>query len=309
MPRKKQKVITVLGPTTSGKSALAVDLAREFGGEVISADSRQVYRGLDIGTGKITKEEMQGVPHHLLDVADLPNRQAGPSERYTAGDFVRDASAAIADISARDNVPIIAGGTGFYIDALVGTISLPRVPPNEQLRAWLEGKEVDTLFAMLAGKDSRRAAELEAKGEHHLKRRVIRAIEIAEHLGEVPQLPAKVDYDVLWVGIAPERDELREKIQNRLLQRLEDGMLEEVRDLHANGVSWERMEELGLEYRYLSRYLHEQITYDEMVEQLEAKIWQYARRQLTYWRRNDKIQWFRPDQQSVIGDRVKMFLR
>src|SRR3989344_3885695 len=161
---KKQKVLVIVGPTSSGKSALAVELARTFGGEVISADSRQVYRGLNIGTGKISKREMRGVRHHLLD-------EVSPHRIFTAHDFVEKGRAAISDIAMRGKLPIIAGGTGFYIDALVGKIALPNVPPNKKLRAQLEKKTAKQLFTMLKKRDPRRAKSIDP----HNKRRLVRA--------------------------------------------------------------------------------------------------------------------------------------
>src|SRR3989344_2993718 len=163
----KQKVLIIVGPTSSGKSALAVELARRFNGEVISADSRQVYKGLDIGTGKVTKREMRGVRHHLLDVAS-------PKRVFTAHDFAERARAAIEDIASRGKLPVIAGGAGFYIDAFVGRIVLPEAPANAALRARLETKTAARLFALLKKKDPRRAKTIEPRN----KRRLIRALEI-----------------------------------------------------------------------------------------------------------------------------------
>ena len=163
----KQQVLIIVGPTSSGKSALAVELARKFGGEVISADSRQVYRGLNIGTGKIAKREMRGVRHHLLDVAS-------PKKYFSADEFVRKGKVALSNILQNDKMPIIVGGTGFYIDALVGRIALPNVPPDKKLREKLEKKTAAQLFAMLKQRDPRRAKTIEP--QH--KRRLIRALEI-----------------------------------------------------------------------------------------------------------------------------------
>ena len=177
---EKPKILVVVGPTASGKTGLAIELAKRFNGEVISADSRQVYRGLDIGTAKTTKEEMDGVPHHLIDVAD-------PKEVYNASDFKQGAEAAIADIVARGKLPIVAGGTFFYVDILLGRVALPDVPPNEQLRKKLEEKSAAELYQELQAKDPRRAAEIDPQN----KRRVIRALEIARELDYV-QLATKL---------------------------------------------------------------------------------------------------------------------
>ena len=201
----KPKVLVILGPTSSGKSALAVQLARTFNGEVISADSRQVYRGLTIGTGKISKSEMKGVPHHLLDVTS-------PKRKFSADDYLKRGRAAIEDISSRGKLPIVAGGTGFYIDALVGRIVLPNVPPNPSFRHLHNNSTTVELLCMLEKVDSERARTIEPDN----KRRIIRALEIAHALGKNPVPKSIIGYDVLWVGIAPPMKELEKKITPRL---------------------------------------------------------------------------------------------
>ena len=289
----RQKVIAIVGPTASGKSALAVELAKRFGGEIISADSRQVYLGLDIGTGKITKRQMHGVPHHLLDVAP-------PKKRFPAHDFVVHASKEMHEISARGNVPIICGGTGFYIDALLGRIELSNVPADERLRAKLDKKSAGQLFALLRKKDPKRAKNIDKRN----KRRLIRALEIS--MSSIKSPPSsrprldieKADCEVLWLGIAPKREELRERINKRLAARLKGGMIAEARALHAAGLSYKRMEELGLEYRSLARFLRKKITREALESELQAAIWHYARRQLTYWRRNKEIRRLEPAKRS-----------
>ncbi len=294
----KQKILVILGPTSSGKSALGVELARIFGGEIISADSRQVYKGLDIGTGKVTKKEMEGVPHHLLDVVSS-------KESFTAKDYVDAARAAIEEVASRGKVPIVVGGTGFYIDALVGRISLPDVPPNTALRAALEKKAPAQLFALLQKKDPRRARSI----DKHNKRRLVRALEIAEALGKNPRPRATTPYEVLWIGIAPEEEALHKKISERLLARVKRGMVAEGRRLREAGLSYKRMTELGLEYRALARYLRGELTRDQMVWELEREIWHYADRQHTYWKRNAAIEWFEPRQKGAIEKRVRRWLR
>jgi tRNA dimethylallyltransferase len=278
-----QHVLVIVGPTASGKSALAVRLAKNLNGEVISADSRQVYKGLDIGTGKVTKKEMQGVKHHLLDVRS-------PKSTFTANDFVRFGRRAIKSISKSKKLPIICGGTGFYIDALLGRIDISPVAPSKQLRSQLKKKSVRELFQMLREIDEVRASEMN-QSDRNNPVRVIRAIEIATH-GPMKTLEKSVDYDVLWVGILPDDQILRDKIHKRLVARVKNGMMQEAVKLHKDGLSWKRMEELGLEYRYLALYLQRKLTKDQMLEQLESKIWHYAKRQKTYWKRNREIQWF-----------------
>ncbi|HEY4526292.1 MAG TPA: tRNA (adenosine(37)-N6)-dimethylallyltransferase MiaA, partial [Candidatus Paceibacterota bacterium] len=281
--QKKQKVLVIVGPTSSGKSALAVGLAKKFDGEVISADSRQVYRGLNIGTGKITKREMKGVPHHLLDVAS-------PKRKFSADDYVRYARTAIEDISKRGKLPIVAGGTGFYIDALVGRIALPNVPPNTKLRAQLEKKSVKQLFALLRRKDPRRAKNIEP--QH--KRRIIRALEIAASIGKSPTARSYLAVgNILWIGIAPPMKELEKKIAVRLFARIRQGMAAEAKRLHVGGLSYKRMEELGLEYRSLAHLLQGAITREQMTGELNRAIRKYAIRQMRYWKRNKDIRWFK----------------
>ncbi len=296
----RQKILVIVGPTASGKSALAVNLARKFNGEVISADSRQVYRGLDIGTGKITKREMKGIPHHLLD-------EVKPHRVFTAHDFVERARRAIARIGYRNKLPLIIGGTGFYIDVLVGRIALPNVPANPKLRAKLEKKSAAQLFALLKKRDPRRAKTIEP----HNSRRLIRALEIAAALGKSPATarPGLAVYDLLWIGIAPPMEQLGRNITIRLFARIKDGMVTEAKRLHRQGLSYQRMEELGLEYRSLARFLQGKITRTEMLDELNRDIRRYAKKQLAYWKRNKEIQWFKPTQQAAISRIVKKWLK
>lgn len=297
--KNKQKVLVIVGPTSSGKSSLAVELAKRFDGEVISADSRQVYRGLNIGTGKITKREMKGVPHHLLDIAS-------PKNTFTAKDFVTHATMTAVQIACRGKLPIIAGGTGFYIDALLGRILLPDVPPNPKLRAQLEQKSAAQLFALLKKKDSQRAKTIEP---HH-KRRLIRALEIALYQGRsLVQRTVLGSDDALWVGIAPPMKMLGVKIRARLHARTKQGMVAEARRLHAGGLSYKRMEELGLEYRSLARLLQGKVTREQMTEELNRAIRKYAIRQIRYWKRNKDIRWFKTGAGERIPRLVRSWLR
>src|SRR3989344_5799841 len=262
--KKAPKIIVVLGPTATGKSDLAVTIAKKFNGEIISADSRQVYTGLDIGTGKVTRREMQGVPHHLLDVVS-------PKKQYTPAQWKNAAERVAQDIIAQGKLPIICGGTGQYIDALVYNISFPEVPPDKKLRARLEKLSSEKLFAMLKKLEPIRAENIDAKDP----RRLIRAIEIATALGHVPHLETgrPSDYDMLFIGLDMDDEMLRARIKARLLARLRQGMVAEAKRLYAQGVSWKRMEEFGLEYRYLSQYLCGKISRAELVEQLNFAIW------------------------------------
>jgi len=310
---KKQKILVILGPTACGKSDLAVSFAKKLNGEVVSADSRQVYRGMDIGTGKITRREMRGVPHHLLDVAD-------PKRRFTAENYRFLARAAIDDITSRGKLPIVCGGTGFYIDAIFDEDPFPNVPPDEGLRKKLEKKGPASLLLILKRLDKKRwRAIVASDSEKKNARRIVRAIEVAtaslkrsrgtggitmnservlvlddispaETVSECRPLRHK--YAPIFIGVKPSYDELKKRIRSRLLKRLRHGMLAEARRLHDGGLSWKRMDELGLEYRYEALYLQGKMSKEDFVERLNTAIWHFARRQMTWFRRNRRIQWF-----------------
>jgi tRNA dimethylallyltransferase len=293
----KKKILIVVGPTSSGKSALAVTLAKKFNGEIISADSRQVYNGLDIGTGKITKKEMRRVPHHLLDVAS-------PKKIFTAHDFVKKAREAIEDIAGRGKLPIVVGGAGFYIDALVGRIILPDVGVNKKLRASLENKTAKRLFATLKKLDPQRAKTIDPHNMH----RLVRAIEIAQALGKNPPEHLEHLYETLWIGLAVPKETLEKKIHTRLLTRIKAGMVAEAVRLKKNGLSYKRMESLGLEYRSLARFLRGTVSRAQLIDELDIAIRQYAKRQITYWKRNKDINWFAPSERRAIEKETKIRL-
>jgi tRNA dimethylallyltransferase len=294
----KPKIIIIVGPTASGKTGLAIELAKKFDGEVVSADSRQVYKGLDIGSAKVTPEEMEGVPHHLLDVAN-------PEEVYTAADYKRDATKATEDILARGKLPIICGGTFFYIDTLLGKVSIPGVEPDEELRAILEEKSAAELFSILQSLDPNRAANIEKDNP----RRLIRAIEIAQALGKVPLLQeSPCPYDVLTIGLKVDMKTHGEILKRRIMERLDAGMITEVERLIESGVTHDRLEAFGLEYRYLSRWLRGLLTRDQMIEELTTKSRQFAKRQLTWLKRDDSIRWFDNKDRSITAT-VESFLK
>ncbi len=294
----KQKIIAIVGPTAVGKTALSIALAHHFNGEIISADSRQVYRGLDLGTGKVTKEEMQGIPHHLLDVAD-------PREQYTVHQFTADAKHALHTIIKNDHQPIIVGGSFMYLDTFLGRISLPEVPMNNELRQELSSYAATELYERLKRLDPARSETIDPDNP----RRLIRAIEVATALGAVPRTKVTSPYDVLLIGLTLPFEVLEERIKTRLITRLEAGMVAEVERCIAEGVLHERLETLGLEYRYLSRYLRGLMTKDALVTELGTKIRQYAKRQLTWLKRDTDIQWFSPDDTEAIFSTVTAFLR
>lgn len=289
----KPKILTIVGPTASGKSDLAVKIAEKYNGEIISADSRQVYKGLNIGTGKITKKEMRGVPHHLLDVAD-------PKKRFTVSDFKDLADKAIEEIASRGKLPILCGGTGFYIDAVVNNVLLPDVKPDNVLRKKLFKKSNDALFKMLQKMDSERAKSIDKRN----KIRVIRAIEISKALGKVPPITADPKFKTIFIGIKMDKEMLQERISKRLISRLKKGMINEAKKLHAGGLSYKRMEELGLEYRFLAQLLQNKISKIELITKLNTEIWHYARRQIQWFKRNKKIKWFALKEKGHEIDRV-----
>lgn len=296
--KKLNKIVVIVGPTASGKTSLSIELARKFNGEVVSADSRQVYKGLDIGTGKVTKEEMQDVPHHILDIAD-------PKDQFTVSDFVKAADTAIEDIVSRENLPIIAGGTFLYVDALLGKVAVAEVPPNELLRNELEKLSLEELQSRLKSLDPQRYADIDIQNP----RRLIRSIEIAEAVGTVPKTEPKERYEALMLGIDIKKEELHHNIHDRLVARIDDGMIEEVQNLHQNGLSYDRMNELGLEYRYIAKYLQGELTKEALLEVLETKIRQYAKRQMTWLKRYKEIVWIKKDEMERVEGLVEGFLR
>lgn len=287
----KPKVLVIVGPTASGKSSLAVKLAKKFNGEIISADSRQVYKGLDIGTGKITKQEMRGIPHYLLDVAN-------PKKQFSAAQYKTLATNSLRYIVAKKRLPIVVGGTGLYIDALAGIMNFPDVEPNPLLRKRLAKKGAEELFKILKKKDPRRASTIDP----HNKVRLIRALEIIAAMGTVPTRlghgVSKSGWEYVYIGLKP--DNLDKRIYQRLLARL-DGIIREAKKLiKLKAISYKRMHELGLEYRYVALYLQHKLSREEMTKKLYTEIRHYAKRQMTWFKRNHKIKWFRPDKYRKI---------
>ncbi len=274
------QILCIAGPTASGKSSRAVEEAITRGGEVISVDSRQVYRGLDIGTEKITVAEMRGVPHHLIDIREV-------KENYSAGDFVTDATLLIEGITRRGRIPILVGGTHFYFDALL--TGLPTgVDANPELREELEKLSTEELYARVSEADARRAGELDPKN----RRRLIRALEIIDSIGEVPTRSNLVEkYGVEWIVIDPPREELRARIDARLESAIARGLVDEVRRIR-EAVGDTRLNELGLEYKIVGEFLNLEVglpigspTSKLLLSTLSAKLWQYARRQKAWLRK------------------------
>jgi tRNA dimethylallyltransferase len=283
---KYPNVVVIAGPTASGKSDLAITMARTFNGEIISADSRQVYRGMDKGTGKITRRERKLVRHWLIDVAS-------PRHRYTVAHFKRDAQKAIRTITNRGKLPIICGGTGFWIDTLIYDRAIPNVKPDPKLRSSLQKLSPEELFSRLQRLDPARAKSIDRQNPV----RLIRALEIVMGTG-LPVPPGASGkgqevspYTILYLTLNPSPSTLRTRIEKRLDARLKAGMVAEVQRLHAEGLSWKRLESFGLEYRWVAQYLQGTITRSAMREGLLRDIIRYSKRQLTWWRSNKNVTW------------------
>ena len=294
-------LIAIVGPTASGKTTLAVALAKRIGTEIISADSRQLYKGMDIGTGKdIAEYTIDGttIPYHLIDICPA-------GYRYNLFEYVRDFNAVYADMKARGKQPLLCGGTGLYVETILKGYSLPPVPENQELRKSLQDKSLDELAEIL-----RNYKTLHNTTDIDTCKRAIRAIEIAEYYSrQEPELleprPLK---NSLIVGVDIDRDLRRAKITHRLHERLNEGMVEEVKALLDSGIEPDSLIYYGLEYKFLTEYIIGHTTYDEMVERLEIAIHQFAKRQMTWFRgmerRGHSIRWI--DATLPTEDKVNM---
>lgn len=340
MNNLNNKIIVVLGPTSSGKSDVAIKLARKFDGEIISADSRQIYRGMDISSGKIKRDSgfhlpsvkgrtvrgvaknkklepyySEGIPHYMLDIIS-------PKTNFSAAQFKRKAEKIIADILSRGKLPIICGGTGFWIKSIVDNITYPEVKPDWKLRENLSQKSVEELFTILKKLDPERAKNIDAKN----KVRLIRAIEICKAIGKVPTvlstspacLPRRraggrgvrgegVNYEFLQIGISWPKEKLHERIKIRLDQRFEEGMISEVERLHfKDKVSWKRLESFGLGYFWISQFLQNKLPEDQLFEKVYASEKDYAKRQMTWFKKDQRIVWTGNDKE--IEKEAKKFI-
>ncbi|MFA5021403.1 MAG: tRNA (adenosine(37)-N6)-dimethylallyltransferase MiaA [Patescibacteria group bacterium] len=291
---KKTKLVVILGPTASGKTKLAAALARRFRGEIISADSRQVFRGLDIGTGKDLKDYGR-VPYHLIDVAS-------PKTPFNVAKYQKLAQRAIEDVWRRGRLPLLVGGTGLYLDAVAKGFIFPPIVKSQaardKIRAKLDKLALPRLLAELKKIDPPAYTKIDKKN----RRRVQRALEIFYETGltksqaECCSPPA---YEILTLGVKFPVAELYRRIDGRLSARLKEGLIEEVRRLHQSGASWKKLEELGLEYRFVARYLRGLITREELIEQLRQAIHHFAKRQLTWFKRDQSIHWIKDKQQAA----------
>ena len=291
------KVVAVVGTNASGKSALGIELAKRFGGEIISADSRQVFKGLDLGSGKVTPEEMQGVVHHLIDVRE-------PNEFFSMADFQKMSYAAIEDIRARGHLPMIVGGTGLYVDSVLDGYLLSDKEPDLAYRAELEKLTTPELYDMLIG------LMPEAQVDRNNRNRVMRMIERI-HDGDDAVPGKQKRYESLRLGVSWPRDVLGERIDERLERRLNEGMIEEVQGLISRGATTEFLLGLGLEYRFITQYLLGEMGREEMLSKLAIAIKQFAKRQMTWFRRNPDIVWLdmAGDYMGQAVEAVEAFLK
>ncbi|PIV45148.1 MAG: tRNA (adenosine(37)-N6)-dimethylallyltransferase MiaA [Candidatus Nealsonbacteria bacterium CG02_land_8_20_14_3_00_37_10] len=295
---EKKKLIVILGPTASGKSELAVKLAEKFNGEVISADSRQVYKGMDIGTGKITKKEMRGIPHYLLDIAS-------PKRRFSVVQYKKLALKSINKIFKKGKIPILCGGTGFYIQAVVDGIIIPEVKPDWKLRKQLELIATEELFKKLKKLDPQRAKTIDRNN----RRRLIRALEVViKTKRPVPALKKNpLPYPVLMIGIKKEKEELKKLIKKRFFKWLKQGLIKEVKKLKKLGLSWKKIEDFGIHYRVIAQYLQDKINYKKMIENSLKELQNYAKRQMTWFKKDKRICWVKNHKEAE--KLVKKFLK
>jgi tRNA-2-methylthio-N6-dimethylallyladenosine synthase len=305
------KIIVILGPTSSGKSDIAIALAKKFNGEIISADSRQVYRGLDIGTGKVRGAWSvergafisEGVPHYAIDIVS-------PRTDFNAAKFKTYADKIITDIIKRGKTPILCGGTGFWIKAIVDNVSYPEVKPDWELRNQLRNKTAEELFSQLEKLDPARAKTIDAKNPV----RLIRAIEICQTIGKVPRLDKSEmlspvpEIASLQIGIALPKEKLYERIRKRLQQRFAAGMIEEVKNLHEkNKLSWKKIGSFGLGYFWIPKFLKSEIgTKEELFEKIYQAEKDYAKRQMTWFKKDQRIKWL--EKYSEIEKEIKKFI-
>ncbi|MDI6778324.1 MAG: tRNA (adenosine(37)-N6)-dimethylallyltransferase MiaA [Patescibacteria group bacterium] len=318
------KILVILGPTSSGKSDIAIKLAKKFKGEIISADSRQIYRGMDVGTGKVPKSKVKsqksksqvevqnykniylsgGIPHYMIDIVS-------PRTDYNVAKFKKQAEKIIEDILQRGKLPIICGGTGFWISAIVDDVNFPEVKPDWKLRKKLENNSAEKLFAMLKKLDPNRAKNIDPKN----KVRLIRAIEICKAIKHVPKIqntPYKIPdtrYQILQIGLKLPKEKLHQNIEKRVKARFTQGMIKEVERLHNTGLSWKKIQSFGLAYFWIPLYLQKKLSFEELrtkvskekslalgKKELVEKIIQaeknYAKRQMTWFKQDKRIKWF-----------------
>jgi len=285
-----KKVIVVCGQTATGKSDLAVQIAlklkqQNINAEIISADSRQVYIGCDLTSAKITQNEMCGVPHHMISITSF-------KKDYTVADYKKTVTKLINKLHKQNIVPIICGGTGLYIDNVIYSNTIPEVLPNAVLRVKLEKLDTAELFNILKKKDPERAKNI----DHKNKRRIIRALEIIEVLGYVPQNETpELNYETLFIGLKLENEELKNRIEKRTNKRIRTGMVDEITHLHnKEKLSYVKIASFGMEFKWLSLYAQNLINKAECIDGINKDSLAYAKRQLTWFKRNKEINWLNP---------------
>lgn len=298
-------LVVILGPTASGKTSLAVKLADLFCTEIISGDSRQIYKNMDIGTGKDLFEyniNNRSIPYHLIDIIN-------PNEDYSIHQFKKDFYNVYDDIIKKNKIPILCGGSGLYIESILLNYKIPNIPPDYELREKLQNKRLDSLKNILNQKDD----QLYNPTYHVTKRRIIRSIELFNKkniTSDTKKYHSINDYKV--IGIKTNRDVLLQQIKKRLEERLGNGMVEEVEFLIQNGMSLDRLKYFGLEYRFLGEYLFNNISYEEMVNKLNVSINRFSKKQMTFYRRMEKrgieIKWIQKDELEEAKKYIKTYL-
>ena len=307
MPSKDKPLILIVGPTAAGKTALSLALAERFGGEIVSADSRQIYCGMDIGTAKATREEQSRVPHHMLDIAS-------PDEWYTVAQFQDAAMQAIAAIHARGRLPFLVGGSGLYVRAVAEGLQIPRVPPSPELRAELEAQAAahpEALAERLRALDPDAAARIDPRNV----RRVVRALEVCLLAGRPiseQQTRHRPALRMLWIGLTLPRPELYRRIDQRVDSMVESGLVDEVRTLAAHGYAWDAPAMTGVGYRQIGTYLRGESSLEEAVREIKRATRRFVRQQYNWFRLDDlRIHWLQSDEEAVDSAAVfvEQFLR
>jgi tRNA dimethylallyltransferase len=290
---RKPPLVVIVGPTASGKTALAIELAEEFHGEIVSADSRQVYRGMDIGTAKAMPEELTRAPHHLIDIAK-------PTDRLTLAEYKEHADRAILHIQDRGLLPFLVGGTGLYVQAVVDNLDIPAVPPQPELRAKLEKLSLEALGKRLKQIDPTSYAAVDRKNP----RRLIRAIEVGETEGvSIQRLKRsrKPLFDILMLGLRTDPKTLEKRVRGRIDDWLDRGLLDEISRLHDDfGVSWDQLEDFGLHYRTFAEHLQGNLEFDRAKELAVTENLKYAKRQLTWFKRDKRIRWINDEDHAGV---------
>ncbi len=307
---KLPKIIALAGPTASGKTDLGIQLAKRFNGEIISADSRQIYKKMTIATGKplgvwqevdgTSAYVVEGVPHYLMDLID-------PGEEFTLAQFKESALSAIRHIFQRGKVPLIVGGTGLYLWSLIDNLSLPPVAPNKKLRDGLEGKSLVELVELLRNIDPKSALKVDLKNQQ----RVIRALEVAILTGNSfteQQLKGDPLFEVLQLGIRRPQGELNERINERIKRQFEDGIIEETKDLIRQHYQWNLSSMKGIGYKEIDHYLRGELSLKEVREKIQGATRRYAKRQLTWFKRDDRIMWLPPENFDAAARLISDFL-